>query len=120
MSARTVTKDIIPDKACIGVLGQSLVAAPLGVRVVENFCPVASPDKEQSTEHLTFSRNRPDGKINASAIGIGWQQNAIRYSNEVSSAKQASAGACRAAFLQQLWRNQMNRYTRLMTWRIGR
>ena len=50
MSARPVAKDIIPDKACIGVLGQSLAAAPLGVRVVENLRPVASPDKEQSTE----------------------------------------------------------------------
>ncbi len=50
MSARPVAKDIIPDKACIGVLGQSLPAAPLGVRVVENLRPVASPDKEQSTE----------------------------------------------------------------------
>jgi hypothetical protein len=50
MSARPLAKDIIPDKACIGVLGQSLAAAPLGVRVVENLRPVASPDKEQSTE----------------------------------------------------------------------
>jgi hypothetical protein len=50
MSARPLAKDIIPEKACIGVLGQSLAAAPLGVRVVENLRPVASPDKEQSTE----------------------------------------------------------------------
>src|SRR5215467_3556854 len=50
MSARPLAKDIIPDEACIGVLGQSLAAAPLGVRVVENLRPVASPDKEQSTE----------------------------------------------------------------------
>jgi hypothetical protein len=50
MSARPLAKDIIPDKACIGVLGQCLPAAPLGVRVVENLRPVASPDKEQSTE----------------------------------------------------------------------
>jgi hypothetical protein len=50
MSARPLDKDIIPDTACIGVLGQSLAAAPLGVRVVENLLPVVSPDKEQSTE----------------------------------------------------------------------
>jgi len=50
MSARPLAKDIIPDTACIAVLGQSLAAAPLGVRVVENLRPVASPDKEQSTE----------------------------------------------------------------------
>jgi hypothetical protein len=50
MSARPLAKDIIPDEACIGVLGQSLAAAPLGVRGVENLRPVASPDKEQSTE----------------------------------------------------------------------
>jgi hypothetical protein len=50
MSARPLAKDIIPEKACIGVLGQSLPAAPVGVRVVENLRPVASPDKEQSTE----------------------------------------------------------------------
>ncbi len=50
MSACPVAKDIIPDKARIGVLGQSLPAAPLGVRVVENLRPVASPDKERSTE----------------------------------------------------------------------
>ena len=58
MSARPLAKDIIPDEACIGVLGQSLAAAPLGVRVVENLRPVASPDKEQSTDRVGCPRSR--------------------------------------------------------------
>jgi hypothetical protein len=82
MSARPVAKDIIPDKACIGVLGQSLAAAPLGVRVVENLRPVASPDKEQSTE----GQHIPEcGKFDLKAIdaaidrisGLGSAANAL-------------------------------------------
>jgi hypothetical protein len=46
MSARLLAKDIIPDGACIGALGQSLEAAPPGERVVENLRQVAFPDKE--------------------------------------------------------------------------
>ena len=46
MSARLLAKDITPDQACIGALGQSLPGAPLGALVVENLRPVATTDKE--------------------------------------------------------------------------
>ena len=41
-----LARHIAPDQECIGALGQSLEAAPLGERVVENLRQVASPDKE--------------------------------------------------------------------------
>jgi hypothetical protein len=45
--ARLVAKDIIPDRECIGVLGQSQEAAPLGALVVGNLRRVVTTDKEQ-------------------------------------------------------------------------
>jgi hypothetical protein len=47
MSARLRVKDITPDKACIGVLGQFLRGVGLGALAVENLRRGASTDKEK-------------------------------------------------------------------------
>jgi hypothetical protein len=46
MLVHLLVRDITPDKACIGVLGQSPQAAPLGALVVENLRRVATTDRE--------------------------------------------------------------------------
>jgi hypothetical protein len=54
----------IPDKACIGALGQSLPAAPLGVRVVESLRQVASPGKEPvALSKCTKEQNAPRRRL---------------------------------------------------------
>jgi hypothetical protein len=70
--ARLVAKDITPDQECIGVLGQSQQAAPLGALVVENLHRVATTDKEQDCKQCETRREpRPSVRPSPALTSTG-------------------------------------------------